>query len=95
MKTIAQIFATLLLAGCRTTSNGPETAPVVAAIQRAQASTAQAIADNEKARALVRESGKGVIEIDGRVHAIRDYQLRIDGKATKALEILNRDYSRP
>lgn len=88
MKPIIAILLTLTLTGCFTTPG--TTAPLVAALQKAKASTDQAIADNAKVRELARGMGKGVIELDGRIHRSRDINRYLDGKAVRTLELLDK-----
>ncbi len=88
MKPLLLITA-LALTGC-TTPKGTTTAPLVAALQKAKASTDQAIEDNRKVKELARGMGKGVIELDGRIHRSRDLNRYLDSKAVKALEIIDR-----
>lgn len=79
----------MLLTGCHAIQ-GTTTAPLAAALSKAKASTEQAIADNAKVKALTREMGKGVVEIDGRIHRASDINRYLDSKAVRALEILDR-----
>lgn len=84
MKTLL-LIATIALTGCAT-PKGTTTAPLVAALQKAKASTDQAIEDNRKVKELARGMGKGVIELDGRLHRSRDLNRLIDNKAVRQFD---------
>jgi hypothetical protein len=70
----------ILLTGCYATQ-GTATAPLVAALKQAKASTEQAAADNAKVRELARGMGKGVVKLDRSLDTI-------DFKTIKLLELL-------
>ena len=79
MKTLFTILS-IALFGCHATQ-GTATAPLVAAIAKAKASTEQAAADNAKVRELARGMGKGVVKLDRSLDTI-------DFKTIKLLELL-------
>jgi hypothetical protein len=83
------LFTCGILTGCHT-PRPTSTAPTVAALDKVKASTAAAVADNQHVGALARAMGKGVVEMDGRLHRASGLNRIIDDKAVQALEILDR-----